>query len=119
MIKASPGSAEVKVSVSEGTAEIKVSRQNRPPGLPEADQGWIRLALVFQDSGLMYQSLRGEGVERKGGLHMDTLGSLGEPCPPKRHAQELSDTQTGFYRKGKWTHRTLGGGHQLFEGTRN
>ena len=50
VIKASQGSAEVKVSVSEGTAEVKVSRQNRPPGLPEADQGWIRLVLVFQDS---------------------------------------------------------------------
>lgn len=50
VIKASQGSAEVKVSASEGTAEVKVSRQNRPPGLPEADQGWIRLALVFQDS---------------------------------------------------------------------
>lgn len=50
VIKASQGSAEVKVSVSERTAEIKVSRQCCPPGLPEADQGWIRLALVFQDS---------------------------------------------------------------------
>lgn len=46
---------------------------------------------------------------------MGTLGSLGESCPPKLHAQELSATQMVFYMKGKWIHRTLGGGHQLFE----